>query len=77
MTRRVTIRFFLRFMREKEKTRVNDKDSRAEVRRESFREDQKKLFFSVKTDQMMLKKPPKKLSVSLVCDAYAQICRLI
>jgi hypothetical protein len=66
MTRRVMIRFFLRFMREKEKTRVNDKDSRAEVRRESFREDQNCVFFSGKTDQMMLEKPPKKLSVSLV-----------
>jgi hypothetical protein len=66
------IRFFLRFMREKEKTRVIDHDSRAEVRRESFREDQNCVFFSGKTDQMMLERPPpqkKKLSVSLVCDA--------
>jgi hypothetical protein len=29
------IRFFFRFLREKEKTRVFDKDSRAEARRES------------------------------------------
>jgi hypothetical protein len=64
------IRFFLRFMREKEKTRVIDNDSRAEVRRDSFREDQNCVgFFCGKTDQMMLEKPPKKLSVSLVCDA--------
>jgi hypothetical protein len=32
------IRFFLRFLREKEKTRVFDKDSRAEARCESFQE---------------------------------------
>jgi hypothetical protein len=32
------IRFFLRFLREKEKTRVFSKDSRAKARRESFQE---------------------------------------
>jgi hypothetical protein len=32
------IRFFLRFLQEKEKTRVFDKDSRAEARCESFQE---------------------------------------
>jgi hypothetical protein len=51
-----------RFMREKEKTRVIDKDSRAEVRRESFREDQNGAVFSGKIDQMMLEKPNNKLS---------------
>jgi hypothetical protein len=38
MTCRVMNRFFLRFLREKEKTRVFDKDSRAEARRKSFPE---------------------------------------
>jgi hypothetical protein len=32
------IQFFLRFLREKEKTRVFSKDSRAKARRESFQE---------------------------------------
>jgi hypothetical protein len=51
------IRLFLRFMREKEKTPVIAKDSRAEARRESFREDQNCAVFSGKMDQMMLEKP--------------------
>jgi hypothetical protein len=61
-----------RFMREKEKTRVIDKDSRAEVRRESFREDQNGAVFSGKIDQMKIN-----CLVSSVCDAYAQIRWLI
>jgi hypothetical protein len=48
------IRFFLLFMREKEKTQVIAKDSRAEARRESFREAQNSAFFTCKMDQMML-----------------------
>jgi hypothetical protein len=57
MTRRVMIRFFLRFMREKEKTRVIAKDSRTEARRESFRQDQNCAVFTGNMDQIMLENP--------------------
>jgi hypothetical protein len=91
MTRQVMIRFFLPFMREKEKTRVIAKDSRAEARRKSFRQDQNCAVFTGKMDQIMLEKPKFVSNIdkcglqilseiclfSSLCDAYAQIRWLI
>jgi hypothetical protein len=49
------IRFFLRFMGEKEKTQVIAKDLPAEARGESFKEEQNCAVFPAKWTQLCLK----------------------